>query len=99
MSLKSLSVCLEYYELYPCHCFSSPGLSWDPILKVTSGELEHWFHWFQIIQTLKFQSISDIDMYLFVEKGMRDGFYYIAKRYSEANNKYIKLFGNCKPSK
>ena len=27
--------CLKYYELDPCHYFSSPGLSWDAMLKMT----------------------------------------------------------------
>ena len=26
---KFIIVCLEYYGLDPCYCFSSPGLSWD----------------------------------------------------------------------
>ena len=43
--------------------------------------------------------ISDIDMYLFVEKVMRGGIYYIAKRYSKPNNKYMKCYDNSKPSK
>ena len=30
-------------------------------------------------------------MYLFIEKGLRGGISYIAKRYSEANNEYIKI--------
>ena len=30
---KFISKCLEYYALDPCHYFSSPGLSWDAILK------------------------------------------------------------------
>ena len=34
--------------------------------------------------------ISDIDMHLFIEKGMRDGISYIAKRHSKANNKYME---------
>ena len=36
---------------------------------------------------MKLQLISDIDMHLFIEKGMREGISYIAKRYSKANNK------------
>ena len=47
---------LKYYKLDPCHYFTSPGLSWDAMLKMTGVELE---------------LISDIDMYQFVEKGMR----------------------------
>ena len=35
--------------------------------------------------------ISDIIMYLFIEKGMRGGISYIAKRYSKANDKYMKI--------
>ena len=38
------------------------------------------------------QLFSDFDMYLFFEEGMRDGVYYIYKRYSEANNNYVKSY-------
>ena len=38
-------------------------------------------------------------MYLFVEKGMSGGIYCIAKRFSKANNKYMKSYNNNKPSK
>ena len=62
---KLINTCLKYYGLDPCHYFSSPGLSWDTRLKMTGIELE---------------LISDIDIYLFVEKGMREGISYIAKR-------------------
>ena len=34
------SLCLDYYELDPCHYFSSPGLSWDEMLKMTEIELK-----------------------------------------------------------
>ena len=50
---KFISTCLDYYELEPCHYFSSPGLSWDAMLKMTKIELD---------------PISDIDMHLFIEK-------------------------------
>ena len=42
--------------------------------------------------------ISDIDMHLFIEKGMRGGLSYIAKRHSEANNKYMKCYDSSKES-
>ena len=32
--------CLEYYKLDPCHYFTSPGLSWDAMLKMTEIKLE-----------------------------------------------------------
>ena len=37
---KFISTCLKYYGLDPCHYFSSPGLSWDAMLKMTKVELE-----------------------------------------------------------
>ena len=43
--------------------------------------------------------ISNIDMYLFIEKGMKEGISYIAKRYSKANNKYMQSYNESKPSK
>ena len=38
-------------------------------------------------------------MYLFIEKGLRGGISYIAKRYRKANNKYMKHYDPKKPSK
>ena len=71
---KFISNCIKHYELDPCHYFSSPGLSWDAMLKMTDVKLE---------------KISDIEKYLFIEKEIRGGVSYIAKRYAKANNKYI----------
>ena len=67
-----ISVYLEYYRLDPCHYFSSSGLSCDSMLKMTKIELE---------------LISNIDMYLFIQKRMRGGISYIVKRFSKANKK------------
>ena len=45
---------------------------------------------------VKFELISDSDMYLFFEKGMRGGVSYISKRHSKANNNYLKLMTQSK---
>ena len=69
---KFIDTSLKFYKLDLCHCFSSPGLSLDVILNMTGVKLE---------------KISNIDMYLFIEKGFRGGISHIAKRHSKANNK------------
>ena len=46
----------------------------------------------------KLEKISDIDKYLFIEKGLRGGVSYIAKRYAKANNKYTNDYDPKKPS-
>ena len=69
--------CLTYYRLDPLHYISAPGLAWDAMLKMTGINLE---------------LITDIDMQLFIEKGIRGGTSYIAHRHAEANNKYMKNF-------
>ena len=71
---KFIATCLKFYGLDPCHYFSSPGLSWDAMLKMTGVKLE---------------KIPDIDKYLFIEKGLRRRISYITKRYAKANNKYM----------
>ena len=48
---------------------------------------------------VKLGKVFDIDMYLFITKGVREGISYIPKRYSKANNKYMKDYDTTKPSK
>ena len=48
--------------------------------------------------SVKLENISDIDKYLLIEKGLTGGIYYIAKRYANANNKYMNDYGPKKQS-
>ena len=50
------------------------------------------------VTVVKLEKISDIDKYLFIEKGLRGGISYIAKRYAKANNKYMNDYDPKKPS-
>ena len=44
MCLKSFTkTCLNYYRLDPCHYFSSPGLSWDAMLKIAGKKIRTYF--------------------------------------------------------
>ena len=76
--------CFQYYKLDPCHYFTSPGLSWDAMLKMTN---------------IKLELMVDIDMFQFIEKGMRAGVSYIANRYGKANNKYMEGYDKEAPSR
>ena len=75
---------LKNYGLSPSHYLSAPDLSWDAVLKMTK---------------IKLELISDPDMYIFFEKGIRGGISYISNRYSKANNEYLKRFDSKKESK
>ena len=81
---KFINTCLEYYRLDPCHYFISTELSWNGMFKMTGIELE---------------LISDIDMHLFIKKGIRGGISYIAKKHSKASNKYMQSNYFNEPSK
>ena len=45
-----------------------------------------------VFEKFELELVSDADMYLFFEKGMRGGVSYISKRYSKANKKYLKSY-------
>ena len=78
------NLCQEQYGLDPAHYLTSPGLSWDALLKKTGVELE---------------LLTDIDMHLFVERVMRGGISMVSKRYAKANNPYVSEYDPSKPNK
>ena len=72
-------MCIKEYELDPAHFLSLPGLAWQACLKKTNIELE---------------LLTDHDMLLMVEEGIRGGICYSVHRYAKANNKYMKNYNN-----
>lgn len=73
--------CLKAYGLDPAHYFTAPGFSWDYLLKYTKAQPDF---------------LHDIDMHLFIEKGMRGGISMVSKRYAEANNPYLPNYDKTK---
>ena len=77
-------LCLKNYGLDPVYYYTTPGLAWDACLKMTNIQLE---------------LLSDVNMLLMFEKGIRGGISIISNRYGEANNKYMKKFNKKKLNK
>ena len=67
-------VCMKNYQLDPAWYYTAPGLAWDAALKKTGVELE---------------LLSDPDMLLMYEKGIRGGISMISNRHGKANNSYM----------
>ena len=65
---------LKHYGLFQSHYLRVAALIWDTIPNTKKVELE---------------PISDLDMYILLEKCMRGGDSYISNRYSKTNDKFI----------
>jgi len=76
-------VCQGKYGLDPAHYYSAPGLSWDALLKKTGVELE---------------LLTDLDMHLFIERGMRGGILMVGKRHAKANNPLVEGYNQAEPT-
>ncbi|GFX95332.1 uncharacterized protein TNCV_849221 [Trichonephila clavipes] len=77
------TLCQNYYKIDPCHTYTAPGLAWQACLKMTKVRLE---------------LLTDIDMHLFIEKGIRGGVAMISHRYAKANNAYLSNYDSSLPS-
>ena len=69
--------CIEIYELDPAHLLPAAGLAWQACLKKTKVESE---------------LLTNIDMLLMVEKGVRGGVFQAIHGHAKANNKYMKSY-------
>jgi hypothetical protein len=74
---------LNYYGLEAAHLYTSPGLAWQAALKMTGILLE---------------LLTDIDMHLFIEKGLRGGISTVTHRHVKANNRYVPDYDPSQPS-
>ena len=70
-------MCIEVYELDPVHVLSLAGLAWQACLKKTN---------------IKLELLTDYDMLLMVEEGIRGGICHSIHRHAKANNKYMKSY-------
>ena len=75
--------CIEIYGLDPSYFLSAPGLVWQACFKKTNVNLE---------------LLTDIDMLLMIEEGIRGGICQSIHRYAKANNKYMKNYNKNKKS-
>ena len=75
------NMCIKVYELDPAHFLSAAGLVWQACVKKTE---------------VKLKLLTDVDMLLMVEKGIRGGICHSIYRYVKANNKYMKNFNKDK---
>ena len=75
--------CQKQYSLDPAQYYTSPGLTWDALLKKTGVELE---------------LLTDYDQHLFIEKGLRGGISMASKRHARANNPLVQGYDPGQPS-
>ena len=76
------NTCVKNYDLDPAHCYTAPGLSWQAALKMTGVTLD---------------LLTDIDMHLFIEAGIRGGVAVISHRHGQANLPDLPNYDSSKP--
>ena len=75
--------CLEVYESDPAHFLSSPRLAWQACLKKPN---------------IKLELLTDYDMLLMLDQGIRGGICHLIHRYAKVNNKYMTDYDESKES-
>ena len=72
------NMCIKVYELDPAHFLSLPGLAWQACLNKKTN--------------VKLELLTDYDMLLMVEEGIRGGICHSIHRHAKANTKYMKNY-------
>ncbi|RLU17688.1 hypothetical protein DMN91_009924 [Ooceraea biroi] len=75
--------CINSYGLDPAYYYTLPGFTWNAMLKHTR---------------INFELLTDIDMVMYIERGIRGGLSQCSNRYAQANNKYMQSYDPSKPS-
>ena len=78
---KFRNMCINIYKIDPSKFLSASGLAWNAALKKTKVKLD---------------LLTDIDMLLMVERGIKGGICHSIYRYANANNKYMKNYNKIK---
>ena len=76
--------CIKTYELDPAHFILLPGLAWQACLKKKTG--------------VELELLTDYDMLLMIEEGIRGGICHAVHRYAKVNNRYMKSYDKSKES-
>ncbi|XP_071650745.1 uncharacterized protein [Temnothorax longispinosus] len=75
--------CSASYGLDPAHYYTLPGYTWDAMLRYTG---------------VRFELLTDIDMVLFVERGIRGGLSQCSLRYARSNNRHVPTYDSSQPT-
>ena len=86
------NTCLKNHKLDPAHFYTAPGLAWQALLKTAAEHCEHEKKRKECRlcpDEFRLELLTDRDMLLMFEKGIRGGITQAVKRYAKANNKYM----------
>ena len=88
---------LSHYKLDAARFYIAHGLAWQALLKIAAEYSEYELKpkgCELCLDEFRLELLTDIDVLLMVEKGIRGGITQAVTRYAKANNKYMKDLDN-----
>ena len=67
-------MCLSYHRIYPVHCYTTPGLSWQAALRMNDVTLE---------------LLDNVEIHQFIELGVHVGVSVISHRHATTDNDHV----------